>query len=68
MTIAATAIASGLTQRTIEWYLRNHTPLDEIAQAHRTDVVTVQLLISRWGVRHLSGREKSNVTLIRGAK
>ena len=68
MSIAESAIASGLTPRAIEWYLRNHTPLDEIARTHQTDVITVQLLISRWGVRHLSGRDKSNVILVRSAK
>lgn len=68
MTIAATAIASGLKPRTLEWCLQLHTPICEIARAYKTDALTVQLLMKRWGIDYLSGREKSNVTLIRGAK
>lgn len=68
MTYAESAISDGLTPRKMEFMLRNGCPLDEIAMTYYVDVLTVRLLMKRWGLDHLSGREKSDVTLVRSAK
>lgn len=58
-------IAMGLTPRKLEFLIRNHANLADIAVMYRTDGSVVQMLMVRWGLGHLSGREKANVTLIR---
>lgn len=68
MNYVENAIAEGLTPRKLEFLLRNGCPIEEAAMTYYTDVLTVQLLMRRWGLDHLSGREKSDVTLVRSAK
>ena len=67
MTYIETALAAGLTPRKLEHLIRGHASVGDIAAAYQTDVLTVQLLMRRWGLEHLSGREKSNVVLVREA-
>lgn len=59
------SIAMGLTPGKLEHLIREHASVDQIALAYRTDVSVVQMLMVRWGLSHLSGREKANVTLVR---
>lgn len=65
MTYPERAITNGLTPGKLEHFLRGHACVSDIAAIYLTDVLTVQLLMRRWGLDHLSGREKSNVTLTR---
>lgn len=65
MTYIETALAAGLTPRKLEHFIREHAAIGDITAAYRTDVLTVQLLMRRWGLEHLSGRAKSNVRLVR---
>ena len=59
------SIAAGLTPGKLEHLIREHASVDQIAVAYRTDGGTVRMLMARWGLAHLSGREKVNVTLTR---
>ncbi len=65
MTPVETAVSNGLTPVQLDHYLRNHCPLAQIATAHSLDVATVEEVMRVWGLAHLSGRDKSNVTLVR---
>jgi hypothetical protein len=67
MNYAEQAVRDHLSPLRLHFYLTNACPLDEIARAHKTDVATVQLLMRRWGLDHLSGRSKSDVVLVRKA-
>ena len=58
------SIAAGLTPGKLEHLIRGHASVGDIAAAYMTDVLTVQLLMRRWGLEHLSGRAKSNVVLL----
>ena len=58
------AIAMGLTPGKLEHLIREHASVDQIAVAYRTDGSIVKMLLARWGLGHLSGREKSNVVLL----
>lgn len=62
------AISSGLTPGKLEHLLRGHACVSDIAAIYGSDVLTVQLLMRRWGLDHLSGREKSNVVLTRNCE
>lgn len=62
------SIVSGLTPGKLEHLIREHASIDQIALAYRTDGSVVKMLMARWGLDHLSGREKSDVTLVRSAK
>lgn len=64
MTYIETALAAGLTPRKLEHLIRGHASVGDIAAAYMTDVLTVQLLMRRWGLEHLSGRAKANVVLL----
>ena len=68
MNYAEHAITAGLTPGRLEWLLRNGCAIDEIAGTYQTDVLTVQLLMTRWQLAHFSGREKSDVLLVRKSK
>jgi hypothetical protein len=68
MNYAEQAITGGLTPGRLEWCLRNGCAIDEIAGTYQTDVITVQLLMTRWALSHFSGREKSDVVLVRKPK
>ena len=68
MTYIETALAAGLTPRKLEHFIREHASPSDIAAAYMTDVLTVQLLMRRWGLEHLSGRAKSNVVLVRNCE
>jgi hypothetical protein len=59
------SIAMGLTPGKLEHLIREHASVDQVAVAYRTDVSVVKMLMARWGLGHLSGREKSNVILVR---
>ena len=67
MTYIETALDAGLTPRKLEHLIRGHASVGDIAAAYMTDVLTVQLLMRRWGLEHLSGRAKANVVLVREA-
>ena len=58
------SITAGLTPRKLEHLIRGHASVGDIAAAYMTDVLTVQLLMRRWGLEHLSGRAKANVVLL----
>lgn len=62
------SIASGLTPGKLEHLIREHASVDQIALAYRTDGSVVKMLMARWGLAHLSGRQKSNVRLVREAQ
>ena len=64
MTYIETALDAGLTPRKLEHLIRGHASVGDIAAAYQTDVLTVQLLMRRWGLEHLSGRAKQNVVLL----
>lgn len=68
MTKTSRAITNGLTPGKLEHLLRGHACVSDIAAIYLTDVATVQLLMRRWGLDYLSGREKSNVTLVRNCQ
>lgn len=62
------SIASGLTPGKLEHLIREHASVDQIASAYRTDGSVVKMLMARWGLAHLSGRQKSNVVLVRNCE
>jgi len=68
MTYIESALSAELTPRKLEHFIREHAAVSDIAAAYRTDVLTVQLLMRRWGLEHLSGRQKSNVVLVRNCE
>ena len=68
MNYAEQAITSGLTPGRLEWLLRNGCSLVEIAMTYKTDLLTVQLLMTRWQLTQWSGREKEDVVLVRKPK
>ncbi len=62
------SIVAGLTPGKLEHLIREHASVDQIALAYRTDESVVKMLMARWGLAHLSGRQKSNVVLVRNCE
>lgn len=58
-------IRDGLTPEKLRHFLDNHAPLVAIAAEYETDVPMIEFMMARWGFAHLSGRQKSNVVLVR---
>lgn len=65
MSIAEFAIASGLTPRRLEELLRGHASVEQIADVYGISERMVGVLMERWQLARLSGREKISVTLVR---
>lgn len=62
---AQEAIDAGLTPRQLEHLIRNKTPESQIAAAYGMDVIELGDLLRRWGMHHLTGRGKTNVTIVK---
>lgn len=62
---AQEAIDAGLTPRQLEHLIRNKTPEWEIAAAYNMGMTELLRLMRRWGLDHLSGRGKTNVTIVK---
>lgn len=66
--LAQIAIDSGLTPLRLEVMMREHVPDVEITERYRIGPYTLAMIRRRWGLHHLSGREKSNVTIVRSVQ
>ena len=59
------AIAIGLNPRRLDELIRGHASVEQVADCYAIEVQQVERLMERWGLGHWSGREKSNVRLVR---
>lgn len=66
--LAQIAIDSGLTPLALEVMMREHVPDVAITERYRIGLHTLAMIRKRWGLHHLSGREKSNVTIVRSVQ
>lgn len=63
--IAQTLIDEGLTPGILQQLLLKHVQEQAILAVYGIAAPTLAMLRRRWGLHHLSGRDKSNVTIIR---
>lgn len=62
--IAQTMIDEGLTPAVLQQLVQKHVQERAILAAFGIGAPTLAMLRRRWGLHHLSGRDKSNVTII----
>lgn len=66
--LAQIAIDSGLTPLALEVMMREHVPDAAITERYSIGPYTLTMIRKRWGLHHLSGRDKQNVTIVRSVQ